>query len=178
MENIKGVIALKNANTLIKKQSSDTSFRSDAKFSEPQENAPLTKPLCDFGTDTQLLIQVFAKLLQLKLELEKYIVDGKYDPALNFGYFFNEYIRIQGKPDKQIALEMGVTDAAISQLINHHRKPTKEFIIRLELHSGGMFFALLWFKLLNKEKEYEIATDVAARIAASRYVKTKLTTIF
>jgi plasmid maintenance system antidote protein VapI len=115
--------------------------------------------------------QPHAGLLRLIFQIEKYITDRKFDPALNFGYFFNEYIKRQEKLDKQIAIEMGVTDAAISQLINNRRKPTKEFIIRLEIHSGGLFPALFWAKLLHKEKEYEIATDLKARIKASQHIK-------
>jgi hypothetical protein len=44
----------------------------------------------------------------------------------------------------------------------------------LELHSNGLIPALLWFRLLQKEKEFEIAHDPAIRKEENQYVKNKI----
>jgi transcriptional regulator with XRE-family HTH domain len=113
----------------------------------------------------------YKMILRLKSQLENYITGPQFEVLLTFSYFFNEYIRRQGLSDKDFAVAIGVSDAAISQYINNRRKPTKEFLIRLELHSCGLFPALNWIKLLHKEKEYEIINDIEIRIIQRQNLK-------
>jgi plasmid maintenance system antidote protein VapI len=118
--------------------------------------------------------EIYNQLLELKAHLLKYIESNRFEEKLSFGYFLNEYIRHQKKTDAQFAIEIGVADAAISQYINNRRKPTQKFMIRLELHSNSIFRAIDWFKLLQKEKEWEIITDQNLRIQESNYVRKRL----
>ncbi len=118
--------------------------------------------------------KIFAKLLQLKFQLEDYIGGNDYKAALNFGYFLNEYVNRQEKPDKEFAADIDVKPAVLSQYLNNHRKPTEKFVIRLELHSNGMIPALSWFKLLQKDKEHEIMTDTSIRKEESKHIKNRL----
>ena len=118
--------------------------------------------------------KVYDKLLQLKFQLDDYITSDKYDELTKFGYFLNEYVNRQEKKDKQFASEVNITSAVLSQYLNSHRKPTEKFIIRLEIHSNGMIPAISWFKLLQKEKEYEIITDNMIRTEESKHVKNRL----
>jgi plasmid maintenance system antidote protein VapI len=97
----------------------------------------------------------YRKMLQLKSQLENYVHGDQFEEQFNFSYFLKEYIRRQAMTDKNFALDIGVSDAAISQYINNRRKPTNEFMIRLELHSCGLFQALTWLKLLHKEKSFD-----------------------
>ena len=114
------------------------------------------------------------KMLQLKFQLQDYVRENRYDKNLNFGYFLNEYITRQEKQDKQFAAEVDVKPVVLSQYINNHRKPTEKFVIRLELHSSGMITALVWLKLLQKDKEHEIMTDLAIRKTESKHIKNRL----
>lgn len=118
--------------------------------------------------------EFYRHILQLKSQLETYVYSEQFDSQLNFGYFFNEYIRRQSKPDKEFANDIGVSHAAISQYINSRRKPTNEFLIRLELHSRGLFPALTWLKLIHKEKEYQLLNDHGTRISEGNKVIKKL----
>ncbi|WP_461449599.1 helix-turn-helix domain-containing protein [Mucilaginibacter sp.] len=106
----------------------------------------------------------YKKMLQLKSQLENYVHGDQFEQQFNFSFFLKEYIRRQALTDKDFAGDIGVSDAAISQYINNRRKPTNEFMIRLELHSCGLFQALTWLKLLHKEKEYEILSDSDIRM--------------
>lgn len=118
--------------------------------------------------------QIYANLLQLKFQLEDYIGSAQYKDKLNFGYFLNEYVSRQEKKDKEFANEVDVTPAVLSQYINNHRKPKDEFVIRLELHSNGMIPAISWFKVIQKEKEHEIMTNLDLRREESKHVKSRL----
>jgi transcriptional regulator with XRE-family HTH domain len=118
--------------------------------------------------------QIYHQMVGLKNEMEGYICGDAFEGSLGFGYFLNQYIRRQNKLDKHFAAEVGVTRAAISQYLNDHRKPTKEFLVRLELHSNNLIPAILWFRLTQKEKEHEIMTDAGIRKTESRHVKTRL----
>lgn len=118
--------------------------------------------------------KMYSRLLQLKFQLEDYIDSSQYVEALNFGFFLNEYVSRQDKKDKDFAVEVDVKPAVLSQYINNHRKPTDEFIIRLELHSNGMFPAISWFKIIQKDKEHEIITSQKLREEESKHVKNRL----
>lgn len=118
--------------------------------------------------------KIHSKMLQLKFELEDYVRGSQYDESLNFGYFLNQYINRQEKQDKQFAAEIDVKPTVLSQYLNNHRKPTEKFVIRLELHSRGMITALVWLKLLQKNKEHEIMTDTIIRKIESKHIKNRL----
>ena len=118
--------------------------------------------------------QMLSRLLQLKFQLEDYIGSNKYQKAFNFGYFLNEYVSRQDKKDKQFAIEVDITPTVLSQYINNHRKPKDEFVIRLEIHSGGMIPAINWFKVLQKDKEQDIITNQQLRQQESKHVKNRL----
>jgi len=118
--------------------------------------------------------KMYSRLLQLKFQLEDYIDSSQYVETLSFGFFLNEYVSRQDKKDKDFAVEVDVKPAVLSQYINNHRKPTDEFIIRLELHSNGMIPAISWFKVVQKDKEHEIMTNQKLRDEESKYVKNRL----
>ncbi|UKB82323.1 helix-turn-helix transcriptional regulator [Chryseobacterium sp. MEBOG06] len=118
--------------------------------------------------------KMYSRLLQLKFQLEDYIDSSQYLEAFNFGFFLNEYVSRQDKKDKDFAVEVDVKPAVLSQYINNHRKPTDEFIIRLELHSNGLIPAINWFKVIQKDKEHEIMTNQKLRDEESKHVKNRL----
>ncbi len=115
--------------------------------------------------------KIYSKLLQLKFHLEDYIKKEDFDEKYNFGYFLREYVERLNKKDKEFADEVGVTPAVLSQYINNHRKPKDEFVIRLELHSNGLLPAIDWFRLIQKDKEHEIITNMALRQKEKKFVK-------
>jgi hypothetical protein len=118
--------------------------------------------------------QIYARLLQLKVDLATYIEGDQFVAALNFGYFLNEYIRRQNKYDNHFAIEIGVSEATISQYLNNHRKPTTAFLVRLELHSDKLLPAVLWFKLLQKEMEQELIGDNRLRMEETKHLRKRL----
>lgn len=111
------------------------------------------------------------KLLQLKYQMEDYI-NRPFDENYTFGFFLRNYVDILNIKRYQFADEISIDETYLSQIINRHRPPSEEIIIRLELHSRNLINALTWFKLLEKEKENEIDTDKSIREKESRFVKT------
>ena len=113
---------------------------------------------------------MYRQILQLKTQLEGYIAGQEFEPQFTFGYFLKEYISRQQLSVKAFATNIGVSHAAISQYTNDRRKPTPEFMIRLELHSQGLFPALSWMRLLHKEKEHSILTNQHLRREQREYI--------
>ena len=118
--------------------------------------------------------KLIIQLLQLKYQMNDYLSTGSPNDIYNFGFFLKEYINILNKKDKDFAEEIDIEPSKLSQIINRHRKPNEEFIIRLELHSNKNFPAIMWYKLLEKEKEQEIINDIEIRNQQKKHVKSKL----
>lgn len=113
-------------------------------------------------------------LLQLKFQIEDYIGSKEFSKSQTFSFFLKEYISRLNKKNKEFAEEIDIDPTELSQIINHHRPPSEKFIIRLEIHSNKNFPALLWFKLIEKEKAYKIMRNKNLRIQESKHVKQKL----
>jgi plasmid maintenance system antidote protein VapI len=118
--------------------------------------------------------KIHSLLLQLKFQLEEYVESNHYEKELNFGYFLSEYVGRQAKRHKEFAAEIDIKADVLSQYINNHRKPTEQVIIRLELHSNGMIPAIVWLKLLQKDKEHEIMNNKTVRNEEIKHVKNKI----
>jgi transcriptional regulator with XRE-family HTH domain len=110
------------------------------------------------------------KILQLKYQMEDCIQEP-FNENYTFGYFLKTYIGALNLKRYQFAEEISIDETYLSQIINRHRSPSEEIIIRLELHSQNLIDALTWFRLLEKEKENEIDTNRSIREREKKYVK-------
>lgn len=110
------------------------------------------------------------RLLQLKYQIEDYI-SKPFNERYTFGFFLKNYVDVLAIKRYQFAKEISIDETYLSQLINRHRLPSEEIMIRLELHSRNLIKALLWFKLLEKERENEIDTDRSMRAKEKKFVK-------
>jgi len=118
--------------------------------------------------------KLIAKLLQLKFLIEDYLKENSFNKEFYFGYFLKEYIARLEKKNKEFANEISVDPTELSQIINKHRKPTEKIIYRLELHSNRNFPAVMWFKLLEKDREYELLHNSAIVENEKKYVNDHL----
>lgn len=110
------------------------------------------------------------KLLQLKYQIEDSI-NKPFDEDHTFGSFLKSYVNILEIKRFEFANEISIDDTYLSQIINRHRPPSEEVIIRLELHSQNLINALTWFKLFEKERENEIDMDKSKREKEKKFVK-------
>jgi hypothetical protein len=121
-------------------------------------------------TESKLITQ----LLQLRFLMEDYIKESGYKKNYDFSYFLKEYITRLEKKNKDFANEIDVDPTELSQIINKHRPPNEKFIIRLEIHSNKNFPAIIWFKLIEKEKTFQLLNNIQLRASENKHVKSRL----
>lgn len=80
-----------------------------------------------------------AKLLQLKLKMEEYIKKPVYDNHNYFSNFLKLYIDSIYSKRSTFAKDIDVAPVSLSQVINNHREPKEEFIMKLMIHSEKVF---------------------------------------
>ncbi len=99
-----------------------------------------------------------AKLLQLKLKMEEYIKNPVYDNQSYFSIFLKIYIDSIYARRSTFAKDINVAPVSLSQVINNHRDPNEEFIMKLMIHSEKVyknvceFHKKTWYQVYFHEK--------------------------
>ena len=128
------------------------------------------KRMAEQTPEEKLMIQI----LQLKFLMEDYINSSDYNEKLKFGFFLKEYISLLALKNRDFAEDIGISPIELSHYLSNRRKPNEELIIRLEIHSNKNIPAIYWYKILEKENEHEIITDVQIRKQEQKKVKNRL----
>lgn len=118
--------------------------------------------------------KLITRLLQLKFVMEDYVKQEEYKKDFDFSYFLVQYIDRLEIKKKEFAQEIDVDPTELSQIINRHRSPNEKFIIRLEIHSNKNFPAIIWFKLIEKERTFHLKNNTNLRLSEAKHVKSKL----
>lgn len=99
-----------------------------------------------------------AKLLQLKLKMDNYLKQPVYDNRHHFTSFLESYIDSIYPKRSEFAKDINVTPVFLSQVINNHREPKEEFILKLMIHSEKVFNKVCdfqkgsWYQVYFQEK--------------------------
>ncbi len=99
-----------------------------------------------------------AKLLQLKLKMENYLKEPAYDNQNHFTNFLETYVDVIYSKRSEFAKDINVTPVFLSKVINNHREPKEEFILKLMIHSEkvfknvGEFQKKIWYQIYFHEK--------------------------
>lgn len=99
-----------------------------------------------------------AKLLQLKLKMENYLKQPVYDNQNHFANFLETYVDTLYSKRSEFAKDVNITPVLLSQVINSHRLPKEEFILKLMIHSEkvfkniGEFHKKTWYQVYFHEK--------------------------
>jgi hypothetical protein len=99
-----------------------------------------------------------AKLLQLKLKMQEYIKNPVYDNHSYFSSFLKLYIDSIYSKRSTFAKDIDIAPVSLSQVINNHREPKEEFILKLMIHSEKVyknvceFNEKTWFEVYFNEK--------------------------
>jgi hypothetical protein len=115
-----------------------------------------------------------AKILQFKLKLKEYFKRDEFDPKMRFSSCLVEYVHILDIKHRTFAEQIDINETELSQVINQHRTPPEYLIIRLEIHSNNNIPANWWYRLVEKENEHLICTDVKMRREQKKHVRKKL----
>ncbi len=99
-----------------------------------------------------------AKLLQLKLKMEEYITKPFYDNHNHFSGFLKSYIDSIYSKRSALAKDIDIAPVSLSQIINNHREPKEEFILKLMIHAEKVyknvsaFHKKTWYQVYFHEK--------------------------
>lgn len=118
--------------------------------------------------------KLYAKVMQLRFQMEDYTKTDEYNKDLSFASFLRKYIKLNYKINKHFAEDIQLAETELSSILNKGRSPSKKTIVRLELHSSNAIPASIWYKVLEKEKLYELQTNKDLRQKEEKYVKNRL----
>ena len=99
-----------------------------------------------------------AKLLQLKLKMENYLKEPVYDNQNHFSKFLETYVDVIYSKRSDFAKDINITANFLSKIINNHREPKEEFMLKLMIHSEkvfekvGEFHKKTWYQIYFHEK--------------------------
>jgi len=101
---------------------------------------------------------VKAKLMQLRLKMEEYVKKPVYDKQNYFTEFLKLYIDSIYTKRSSFAKDIDIAPVSLSQVINNHREPKEEFIMKLMIHSEKVyrnvceFHKKTWYQVYYHEK--------------------------
>jgi hypothetical protein len=99
-----------------------------------------------------------AKLLQLKLKMEEYLKNPVYDKRNYFSEFLESYVDTIYSKRSLFAKDIDIAPVSLSQVINNHREPKEDFIMKLMIHSEMVFKNVCefhkktWYQVYFQEK--------------------------
>ena len=94
-----------------------------------------------------------ARLLQLKLKMEEFLKTTVHKECDFFIEFLKSYIDTIYSKRVHFAEDINVKPVLLSQVLNKHREPKDEFILRLMMHSEKTFKSVCHFQ---KETWYQV----------------------
>ncbi|MCL9806885.1 hypothetical protein NAT51_15220 [Flavobacterium amniphilum] len=106
-----------------------------------------------------------AKLMQLKLKMEDYLKKPVYDNQNHFTQFLKYYVDTIYAKRSDFAKDINISANSLSKVINNHRPPKEEFILKLMIHSEkafahvGEFHKKTWYQVYLHEKLCDTMSD-------------------
>lgn len=80
-----------------------------------------------------------AKLIQLKLRMENYLKEPVHKEHDHFSQFLKSYVDILYGKRSEFANDINAKPVFLSQVINRHREPSEELMMKLMIHSEKVF---------------------------------------
>ncbi|NVK63534.1 MAG: hypothetical protein HWE22_03060 [Flavobacteriales bacterium] len=99
-----------------------------------------------------------ARLMQLKLQIEDYLEKPTCSKQNFFTNFLSSYIDTIYTKRSSFANDIDITPVRLSQVLNNHREPHEEFMLRLMVHSEKAFQGVCdfpqktWYQVYYQEK--------------------------
>jgi hypothetical protein len=119
-----------------------------------------------------------ARLMQLKLKMEEYLHKPAYNQRNMFSEFLRNYIDTIYSKRSNFADDIDITPVNLSQIINNHREPKEEFLMKLMIHSEKMyknvceFQQQIWYEVYYREKLNDtLSTQEAWRPKIEEHVR-------
>lgn len=115
------------------------------------------------GLSSEKIIK--AKLLQLKLKMEEFIKEPVFQEENHFTKFLVSYIDTIYSKRIDFAKDIDIDDNLLSKIVNNHRKPKEDFLLRLMIHSEKTynnichFHNQTWYQVYLQEKLSELMAN-------------------
>ncbi|MFY0607662.1 MAG: hypothetical protein JXR10_13175 [Cyclobacteriaceae bacterium] len=99
-----------------------------------------------------------AKLLQLKFKMEEFVKEPVYQEENHFTKFLTSYIDTIYSKRIDFAKDIDIDANLLSKIVNNHRKPKEDFLLRLMIHSEKTynnichFHKRTWYQVYLQEK--------------------------
>lgn len=109
-----------------------------------------------------LFVQNF---FQLKLKMDEYLKVSDCDKHNYFSEFLKLYIDAIYLKRSVFANDIDISPVSLSQVINNHREPKEEFLLKLMIHSEKVykhvcgFEKKVWFEIYYKDKICETISN-------------------
>ncbi|AXG70920.1 hypothetical protein KORDIASMS9_03175 [Kordia sp. SMS9] len=144
------------------KNYTDPEFGVDSRYASEQEYQSEATALMEArlqrmkGLSKDQIIR--AKLLQLKLKMQEFIKQPVYEQRTYFSDFLQLYVDAIYSKRAIFAKDIGITSVQLSQIINNHRAPQDDFILKLMIHSEMIYKDVssfpkeLWYQVYFHEK--------------------------
>ncbi|MFO7822521.1 MAG: hypothetical protein R6V72_01190 [Cyclobacterium sp.] len=140
----------------------DTEFGVDSRYSSEKERKSDAAALMEARLRRMKNLSkekiTKAKLMQLKLRMDEYIKHPAHDNHSNFLEFLKSYIDTLYSKRSDFARDIAVTSVSLSQVINKHREPKEEFLLKLMIHSEKVYAGFcafpkeIWYQVYYHEK--------------------------
>lgn len=134
----------------------------DSRYSSKKERQADSKALMEYRLQRMKNVPadqiIRARLLQLKLKMEEYIQKPVYENHNFFTEFLSSYIDTVYSKRSNFAKDIDITPVRLSQVLNNHREPKDEFMLRLMIHSEKtyenvcQFQKKTWYQVYYHEK--------------------------
>jgi len=144
----------------------EAEYSVDSRYSSTKEKASDGEALMEARLERMKNLSsgqiINARLLQLKLKMERFLKDYSYKAEEYFTKFLGAYIDIIYKKRKKFAEDIDISPILLSQILNKHRAPQEEFMFRLMIHSEKtyknicVFDQKIWYEMLFQERLIEI----------------------
>lgn len=119
-----------------------------------------------------------AKLVQLKLQMEDYLKKPVCSAQNYFTGFLSSYIDTMYRKRSSFANDIDITPVRLSQVLNNHREPHEEFMLRLMVHSEKTYQGVCefpqktWYQVYYQEKICDtLLSEDEWRPKAEKHVK-------
>jgi len=115
--------------------------------------------------------KIYSGLLRLKYQINNYVENENFDPEKSISSYLREYMSIVKKKQKDLSVDLDIHKTRLSRILNNRERISLQLAYRLEIHSGDLIPAILWWKLVQKEIEEEIKEDKKERKKEKKRVK-------
>ncbi|MDZ7878733.1 MAG: hypothetical protein U5L45_13720 [Saprospiraceae bacterium] len=114
--------------------------------------------------------KITSDLLRLKFQIEDYIQQGTYSEQYGFNVFLQQYLKILNKKQRLFSTEIGLHPTKVSQILTGKIAPNLALSYRLEVHSGGLLTAVLWWHLIAKKIAFDIQQNNVQKLEEAKNV--------